>query len=458
MGRGVDGCVVVGWYEVETDGRERARACLRARVYVCRKPDGKACRALVQVCGSMQRCALACTCVQGALLCVCIHSRFSVHRISTMASTDGRDARAAIVAIAAGEIHHDDACDVVSVVARNKVIALAAGGVRKRCFSQRSWELMQRALASKEKKRQEQKRAALELELEDVWAALAIGDFQRGAIVASGQAAGVLSERDLSLLTLEAATSPTVRGSTDACERRRLLQDRSAAALAAFAEAAQGSFFLNVLSGGRATASESAPWAAPSNFLDDERRMSRCIVWCGALDSSRHRARAVQDKSSAQTRATVGQVGVTFLMQSATYREVFLKVSGTAVTIDEPWISRGLVIEQKSANFIVEAVVRRCPLPLTSPQDLRELTLSSDAQYFSWTLDRAAEHVGFMRWVNDIVVELPASATCHMELCTAHGVPLVKGGSPEGKAVRAHLHSFSVFLRNIKSLQSMMKC
>lgn len=137
----------MGWYEVETDGRERARACLRARVYVCRKPGGKACRALVQVCGSMQRCALACTCVQGALLCVCIHSRFSVHRISTMASTDGRDARVAIVAIAAGEIHHDDACDVVSVVARNKVIALAAGSDRKRCFSQRSWELMQRARA-----------------------------------------------------------------------------------------------------------------------------------------------------------------------------------------------------------------------------------------------------------------------------------------------------------------------
>ena len=265
MGRGVDGCGVVGWYEVETDGRERARACLRARVYVCRKPGGKARRACVQVCGSMQRCALACTCVQGTLLCVCIHSRFSVHRISTMASTDGRDARAAIVAIAAGEIHYDDACDVVSVVARNKVIALAAGGDRKRCFSQRSWELTQRARASKEKTRLEQKRAALGLELEDVWAALAIGDFQRGVIVASGQAAGVLSERDLSLLTLEAATSPTVRGSTDACERRRLLQDRSAAALAAFAEAAQGSFFLNVLSGGRATASESAPWAAPSN-------------------------------------------------------------------------------------------------------------------------------------------------------------------------------------------------
>jgi hypothetical protein len=81
----------------------------------------------------------------GAPLCVCIHSRVSVHRISTMASTDGRDARVAIVAIAAGEIHHDDACDVVSVVARNKVIALAAGSDRKRCFSQRSWELMQRA-------------------------------------------------------------------------------------------------------------------------------------------------------------------------------------------------------------------------------------------------------------------------------------------------------------------------
>ena len=89
--------------------------------------------------------------------------------------------------------------------------------------------------------------------------------------------------------------------------------------------------------------------------------MSRCIFWCGALDSSRHRTRAAQDKSSAQTRAIVGQVGVAFLMQSATYREVFLKVSGTAVTIDEPWISRGLVIEQKSAKFIVEAVVRRCP-------------------------------------------------------------------------------------------------
>ena len=64
VGRWVDGCVVVGWYEVETDGRERARACLRARVYVCRKPGGKARRACVQVCGSMQRCALACTCAQ----------------------------------------------------------------------------------------------------------------------------------------------------------------------------------------------------------------------------------------------------------------------------------------------------------------------------------------------------------------------------------------------------------
>jgi hypothetical protein len=64
-----------------------------------------------------------------------------------MASTDGRDARVAIVAIAAGEIHHDDACDVVSVVARNKVIALAAGSDRKPCFSQRSCELMQRARA-----------------------------------------------------------------------------------------------------------------------------------------------------------------------------------------------------------------------------------------------------------------------------------------------------------------------
>ena len=81
-----------------------------------------------------------------------------------MASIGSRDARAAIVAVAAGEIHHDDAGDVVDVVARNQIIALAAGGDRKRCFSQRSWELMQHARASKEKKRQEQKRAALELE------------------------------------------------------------------------------------------------------------------------------------------------------------------------------------------------------------------------------------------------------------------------------------------------------
>ena len=92
--------------------------------------------------------------------------------------------------------------------------------------------------------------------------------------------------------------------------------------------------------------------------------------------------------------------------------------------------------------------MRRWPLPLNSPLDLRAVTLSSDAQYFSWTLGRAAGTFYLMLCVNDIVAQLPTSAVCHIELCTAHGVPLVKGISHEGKAVCAHLHSFSVFLRN----------
>ena len=117
----------------------------------------------------------------------------------------------------------------------------------------------------------------------------------------------------------------------------------------------------------------------------------------------------------------------------------------------------GSLCYEKGVDSTARQVGSDPPDPCTRTSRFRELTLSSDAQYFSWTLGRAAGTFYLMLCVNDIVAQLPTAAACHMGRCAARGVPLVNGLSIEGKALYAHLHIFSVFLRQLKSLHAIMK-
>ena len=266
----------------------------------------------------------------------------------------------------------------------------------------------------------------------------------------------VLTDREKASILVEAAVGPTVRGSDETAERRRQQQDRVAAALTAFADQHLKAFILQRFDG------PAEDHTASDALVLRGGGQRRLVMYFGAFDTARQRARPLArggDKQQhLQGRLQTGHVGLSFLMQQAEFVECRVGGGGgTDWVCREAFAPKGLCTTSKTADFMIEGVIRRCPLPLDDSEALRRLCFASHAQYFGWALDRASECIAFGRWLQDVSARLPLSAASHVEHCVAHGAALVKNRSSEGKRTCAHLHSFALLTRDFKTVQGLEK-
>ena len=271
------------------------------------------------------------------------------------AGSDGRRARrAALTALAAGAAADSRGGEVQS---RGALVAIVArrGPADARRYEQRSWELCQHANDRNTQKRDHERIAKAAAEAEDARVIKAIGQVQCQDVVvwAENDVEDVLTDGEKASILIEAAVGPTVRGSDESAGRRRLQQDRMAAALTAFADQHLKSFVLQRFEG-------AAGEAAASNTLVRRGGGLRRLVMCsGAFDTARQRARPLardgDQQQQQQRRQQTGHVGLSFLMQQAELVECRVGGGGdTDWVCREAFAPKGLCTTSKTADFMIE--------------------------------------------------------------------------------------------------------
>ena len=181
-----------------------------------------------------------------------------------------------------------------------------------------------------------------------------------------------------------------------------------------------------------------------------------CLTW--QWDETAQKTRSVLGSRLRGERQSDAKVSNQTLMQSGkvVVYEPFL-VEGGAVSLPEPVLCRGTFLPSTTADSILEAILRRYPLPLEDEEALAA-TLSGDSLLIlSFAHDRAASNYLALRWLfrRLILPLVPKTIFPHAEACVLHGLQLARTRPAVGKGLAGATFSFTRLLRNWRSRESL---
>jgi len=128
-----------------------------------------------------------------------------------------------------------------------------------------------------------------------------------------------------------------------------------------------------------------------------------------------------------------------------------------ARTVDEPILSRATFLATTSADCILEAILRRYPIPLDDAAAVSGLGGSTGSVVLAFSHDRAASNYVVLRWICSqfILPAIPRNIYPHAEACVLHGLQLVRTRPAAGKPLIGAAFSLTRFFRNWKSMAGM---
>jgi len=121
--------------------------------------------------------------------------------------------------------------------------------------------------------------------------------------------------------------------------------------------------------------------------------------------------------------------------------------------VDESVLSRATFLEKPSADFILEALLRRYPIPLSDEEAAAAACGGEGSLVLTFSHDRASSNYPVLRWLFGRLVS--RSVFPHAEACVLHGLQLARTRPHGGKKLVATAFSFSRFLRNWRSLNGL---
>ena len=126
-----------------------------------------------------------------------------------------------------------------------------------------------------------------------------------------------------------------------------------------------------------------------------------------------------------------------------------------ARTADEPILSRATFLATTSADCIVEAILRRYPIPLADAAVVAALGGSTGSVVVAFSHDRAASNYVVLRWICSqlSLPAIPRNIYPHAEACVLHGLQLVRMRPAAGKPLVGAAFSLTRFFRNWRSTQ-----
>lgn len=176
-------------------------------------------------------------------------------------------------------------------------------------------------------------------------------------------------------------------------------------------------------------------------------------------DETSQRIRALLAERLGGERSGHGKVGVQVIVQAGMVREYrSAEEALVAEVAREPVVSRSMLLEHQSADYILEAVLRSLPFDLADRCCMQEVAGNCDHLLLTFCVDRAAANMRALSWVFEVLqgAGMPPNVFPHVELCAAHGVALVKSrarGDHDG-IVQAS-HSLSALMRQGRSLATL---
>lgn len=342
-------------------------------------------------------------------------------------------------------LHDPELHDLMMVVA-----AAAPPGQDPRSFEQRSSQLMAHARECRK-----EKRAAAKLDEERAKRIRAEQGLQLLALhaPASARQLGIPRQKvqmseALVLTHVRLACAPRVKGTT-AC--RSSQTQRRVTTMVSDCLLAQQKGFIEM------TSMRLTPPAAPGM----PQVVGQCIGFCAQWDETSQRLAAIARGLPQAVRQSKCQSGVQVMVISGKFVHCLgaKPRGGGPVSVEctvSPWHARSLRLDKTTADFLLEGLLRRIPLPLTDYEAMRKLTSGSQVVVVSLAADRASSNLSLTKWLFYYIGEVLGipSVVGHLHPCALHGVALVKGRSKVTKHLIAALKSLTLWLRRQSNMQA----
>ena len=329
------------------------------------------------------------------------------------------------------------------------LVALAPlPGPAERRHPQRSWQLCEKARAAKKSKAKDAKIAkadAAKERAEHALRALSMMCPAAAARLKIGLPRGSGMDETRAEIVAMLALSPTMLSSTSAIRTQR----RAVSLVAETALQVQSEWCDDTFGSLRLC------WP-PDAVLAPVAPLCVCLTW--QWDETAQKTRSVLGGRLRGEKQSDQKVANQTLMQSGkvVVYEPF-PAGGGRVSLPEPVFCRGTFLPSTTADCILEAILRRYPLPLEDEEALAA-TLSGDGLLIlSFAHDRAASNYLALRWLfrRLILPSVPKTVFPHAEACVLHGLQLARTRPAVGKGLLGATFSFTRFLRNWRSRESL---
>ena len=183
-----------------------------------------------------------------------------------------------------------------------------------------------------------------------------------------------------------------------------------------------------------------------------ERQTTRTHLYQHAMDSTTQRLQRFTKPSSRNLKFSFSQISQSVLMQNGYWVRCTLTASGGWDTQRDEWFCKPLVLESSKANAVARAMLKRFPLPLESPHEMRSFAEACDALIIMFCIDKCAVNFVIGSWVIELVAVNP-TVGCHLEACGDHATAVVKSRGTQGGALSQAINTFSKLTRQSKFLE-----
>ena len=355
------------------------------------------------------------------------------------------DLEALVAIVAGGGLGPAADDELVADPQLDMLVAIAAAvPAERRKHEQRSWQAMEKARDAKRQRKterglataQEGKRKAEE-SLKAV-ASLAPRVARSLGVTVAG--AEMTAERAEQWALV--ATRPTFRGD----ESYSLFDRRAVFLMAETLEALQARFLTGVL--GVGPLAESGPRISDAA---GHRHISLSWQW----DETSQRVRNLLGQRLQGERLSHARSATQVLMQTGRLC-VFESIGcDWARAVDEPVLSRATFLASTSADCILEALLRRYPIPLADAAAVSAVGGGAGSLVLAFGHDRAASNYVVLRWICSqlSLPAMPRNIYPHAEACVLHGLQLVRMRPAAGKPLLGAAFSLTRFFRNWRCTQ-----
>ena len=315
--------------------------------------------------------------------------------------------------------------------------AMAEPPAKRHC--QRSWQLMEKARATKESKALRARNSEQQVKLQHTQDLIneVAAEFPIVAKLAGlPKKAPRMTERRSGML-VRFALSPPV-GHQHPCRRTQM---RSASVLVDVCSEAQ-------------RACMNAMFKPRNNDSDNAHEVVGCgpyrmhvVNWQFDETSQRIRGALAASGTLAGERIAHSRVAVQIMVQSGQMSAFSIDEDAMTQVGKEPWFARPLVLEAQRANDLAEGFMRAFPLPLEDGDAMNELCSQCDILVVSFVLDRASANFCVLQYVWDLISQGAKNLLPFFIPCVAHGVALMKARPKASKDLLAAAHSMCALLR-----------